>query len=471
MALRFYNSMTRKKEEFISLQEGKAGLYTCGPTVYGYAHIGNFRAYMFEDLLRRYLKYSGYEVTQVMNLTDVDDKTIRRSQEEGLPLQEFTLRFKDAFFNDLKTLKIEAAEHYPAATDHIPEMVELVQRLQANGNTYDTGGSIYFSIASFPEYGRLANLDPESMRACGRIDNDEYEKDDARDFALWKAWTDGDGDVFWETVLGKGRPGWHIECSAMSTRYLGTNFDLHTGGVDNRFPHHENEIAQSVCGYKDKFVKYWLHCEFLLVDGRKMSKSLGNFHTIPQLLEMGLDPLAIRYALLSVHYRMKLNFTIDGVKAAAQSVQRLQNFYKALCRVAGQDVTDEAGTDGLVMQLLQNTADTFREALDDDLNIAPALGAVFTLLPEINRLQDENRLSSRSAARVRNLLDRVDSVLGVIIQEEECNSEIEQLMEERQAARTAKDWAEADRIRDRIQDLGYVIEDSPEGPRYYRKKC
>jgi cysteinyl-tRNA synthetase len=470
MALRVYNSMSRSKEQFVPLQEGKAGLYTCGPTVYNFAHIGNFRTYMFEDLLRRYLEFSGYEVTQVMNLTDVDDKTIRTSQEKGLPLQEFTRTYKEAFFNDLKTLKIEPAEHYPAATDHVPEMVDLVKLLQENGHTYESEGSIYFSIDSFPDYGKLANLDPEAMRCSDRVDNDEYEKDDARDFALWKAWTEEDGEVFWETELGKGRPGWHIECSAMSTRYLGTSFDLHTGGVDNRFPHHENEIAQSVCGYRDKFVNYWMHSEFLLVEGRKMSKSLNNFYTITELLEKGLDPSAIRYALLSVHYRMKLSFSIDGVKAAGQSVQRLQNFYQSLCRVVDTSGGDSVDTDNRVVELVGQAENAFREAMDDDLNIAPALGAVFSLLPEINRLQDERKLSSKGASTVRDFLDNIDRVLGVIVQEEESNSEIEQLMVDRQTARESKDWTEADRIRDRIQELGYVIEDSPDGPRYHRCK-
>ncbi len=470
MALKFYNSMSRRKEQFVPLQEGKVGLYTCGPTVYNYAHIGNFRTYMFEDLLRRYLQFSGYSVTQVMNLTDVDDKTIRTSQEKGLPLQEFTRPFKEAFFNDLKTLNIESAEYYPAATDHVPEMVELVKLLQENGHTYESEGSIYFSIDSFPDYGKLANLDPEGMRASERVDNDEYEKDDARDFALWKAWTEEDGEVFWDTELGRGRPGWHIECSAMSTRYLGTSFDLHTGGVDNRFPHHENEIAQSVCGYREKFVNYWMHSEFLLVEGRKMSKSLDNFYTITELLEKGLDPIAIRYALLSVHYRMKLSFSIAGVRAAGQSVQRLQNFYKSLCRVTEASGADNTDTDSRVSKLVEQADTAFREAMDDDLNIASALGGIFSLLPEINRLQDENMLSSEGASTVRNFLDSIDTVLGVIVQEEECNSEIEQLMADRQAARESKDWSEADRIRDRIKQLGYVIEDSPDGPRYHRCK-
>lgn len=470
MALKFYNSMSRMKEQFVPVQEGKVSLYTCGPTVYNYAHIGNFRTYMFEDLLRRYLKFSGYDVTQVMNLTDVDDKTIRTSQEKGLPLQEFTETYKEAFFNDLKTLNIESAEHYPAATDHVPEMVDLVKRLREKGHTYESEGSIYFSIDSFPDYGKLANLDPEGMRCSDRVDNDEYEKDDARDFALWKAWTESDGDVFWETELGKGRPGWHIECSAMSTRYLGTCFDLHTGGVDNRFPHHENEIAQSVCGYSDKFVNYWMHSEFLLVEGRKMSKSLDNFYTITELLEKGLDPVAIRYSLLSVHYRMKLSFSIEGVRAAGQSVQRLQNFYQSLCRAAETSSNEHADSDSHVSELVEQSDAAFRKAMDDDLNIAPALGAIFTLLPEINRLQDEGKLSNRSASTVRDFLDRIDRVLGVIVQEEECNSEIEQLMADRQAARESKEWAEADRIRDRIQELGYVVEDSPDGPRYHRCK-
>ena len=272
MALRFRNSLTRREEEFKPIETGKVRMYTCGPTVYNYAHIGNFRAYMFEDLLRRYLKYKGYEVTQVMNLTDVDDKTIKGSQAEKVPLKEYSARYIKAFYEDIDALGIERAEHYPAATDHIPEMVELVKKLVANGHAYEINGNYYFKISSFPDYGKLANLDIAGLKPGARIASDEYEKESVSDFALWKAWDESDGDVFWETDIGKGRPGWHIECSAMSTKILGNHFDIHTGGVDNMFPHHENEIAQSQGATGEQFVNFWMHCEYLIVDGRKMSK-------------------------------------------------------------------------------------------------------------------------------------------------------------------------------------------------------
>ncbi|RMF88331.1 MAG: cysteine--tRNA ligase, partial [Nitrospinota bacterium] len=316
--LKFYNSLTRRKEEFHPIEPGRVRMYTCGPTVYDYAHIGNFRAYIFEDILRRYLKYKGYQVTQVMNITDVDDKTIRESRRRGMSLKEFTSFYVQAFFEDLETLNIERAEYYPAATEHIDQMVALIKRLIENGHTYEVDGSIYFRISTFPAYGRLAGLDAVQLQggASGRVDADEYGKEDVRDFVLWKAWREEDGDVFWETELGKGRPGWHIECSAMSMHYLGEHFDIHTGGIDNLFPHHENEIAQSEAATKKPFVNYWLHCQHLLVNNAKMSKSLGNFYTLRDLLERGYKPKAIRYALLSTHYRQQHNFTFEGLAAA-----------------------------------------------------------------------------------------------------------------------------------------------------------
>jgi len=287
MAIKFKNSLSRVREEFKPIEPGKVKFYTCGPTVYNFAHIGNFRAYIFEDLLRRYLKYKGYDVYQVMNLTDIDDKTIRDSQKEGISLKDFTGRYIKAFFDDLDTLGIERAEQYPAATEHIPEMVELIKKLTENGYAYEVNGNYYFKISAFKDYGKLANLDMAGLKAGARVATDEYEKDSVSDFALWKAWDEADGDVYWETEIGKGRPGWHLECSAMSMKYLGNHFDIHTGGVDNMFPHHENEIAQSEGATGEKFVNYWMHCEYLIVDGRKMSKSLGNFYTLRDIIDKG----------------------------------------------------------------------------------------------------------------------------------------------------------------------------------------
>jgi len=290
MALRFFNTITRKKEEFVSIEPGKVGMYTCGPTVYDYAHIGNFRTYMFEDLLRRYLEYKGYEVTQVMNITDVDDKTIAGSRAKKVSLSEYTKKYIDAFFDDLDTLNIERADFYPEATTHIKEMVELVKKLLDKGFAYRSDGDIYFKLSSFKDYGKLSKMKLENLKIGARVGKDEYEKEEASDFALWKGWDEKDGDVFWETEIGKGRPGWHIECSAMSMKYLGEHFDIHTGGIDNMFPHHENEIAQSESATGKKFVNFWLHSLHLIVEGKKMSKSLGNIYTLRDILEKGYNP-------------------------------------------------------------------------------------------------------------------------------------------------------------------------------------
>lgn len=463
MALRFKNSFTRVKEEFKPIDEGKVRMYTCGPTVYGFAHIGNFRAYMFEDLLRRYLKYKGYDVTQVMNLTDIDDKTIRNSQAEGVPLKEYTDRFVKAFFEDLDNLGIERAEHYPAATDHIPEMVVIIKKLIENGLAYEVEGNYYFKISAFPAYGKLANLDMDGLKAGARVAADEYEKDSVSDFALWKAWDEADGDVFWETELGKGRPGWHIECSAMSTKFLGNHFDIHTGGVDNMFPHHENEIAQTEGATGEKFVDYWLHCEYLIVDGRKMSKSLGNYYTLRDVLKKGYSSVAVRYLLMATHYRQQLNFTFDGLDAAAKALERYNDFVNNLADYAGS----EAG--GKADEYLQKAATAFEDSLDDDLNISGALGAVFDFIRDINRLKADNQLTTVERDRALETIRRFDTVLNFMQKTEAVDDEVEALIQQRQEARKAKDFALSDKIRDDLLAQGIILEDTPQGVRYKRK--
>jgi cysteinyl-tRNA synthetase len=465
--LRFYNTMTRQKEDFHPIETGKVGMYTCGPTVWNYAHIGNFRAYMFEDLLRRYLKYQNYDVTQIMNLTDVEDKLIRESQEAGQSLADFTAVYKQAFFEDLQTLNIESAEVYPEATAHIDEMVEMIKQLLERGYAYEADGSVYYRIDRFENYGRLANFDPDDLKsgASGRVDHDDYAKDDVQDFALWKAWTPEDGDIFWDTDLGRGRPGWHIECSAMSMKYLGTHFDIHTGGEDNIFPHHENEIAQSEAATGTRFVNYWLHCRHLLVDNQKMSKSLGNFYTLRDLLDEGFKPKGLRYALLATHYRQPMNFTLDGLHAAENAVQRLLDFMQALTRVD----TPEAATGFDVKAVLQQTQERFEAALDDDLNISAALGAIFELVRTVNRAIDQQQLSTADAQQVIAQMRRFDTVLGLLEPDDEpVDSRAEALLWERQEARQRRDFARADAIRDELSQMGYTVEDSPQGSRLKR---
>jgi cysteinyl-tRNA synthetase len=439
-------------------------MYTCGPTVYDYPHIGNFRAYIFEDVLRRHLKFKGFSVVQVMNLTDVDDKTIRGAREAGVPLQEFTEGYVRTFFEDIDTLRVERAEHYPAATEHIDDMVALVQRLGEKGYTYEADGSVYFRIAAFDGYGKLSHfrLDELERGASGRTALDEYTKEDARDFALWKAWIEEDGDVCWDTPLGRGRPGWHIECSAMAMRYLGEHFDIHTGGVDNIFPHHENEIAQSEAATGVTFADYWLHCEHLLVDNRKMSKSLGNFYTLRDLLQKGHRPEAIRYALLSTHYRQKYNFTLAGLEAAAGAVNRLRDFKRRLAEVKRRSHDDKVRH---IRDLVTAADRRFVESMDDDLGISGALAAVFELVRDVNALIDERGIGKDGAALVTEFLDRVDTVIDVIRGEKSVPQEVLQLAEERRIARRKKDYARGDEIRDKIAALGYAVEDTPSGPR------
>ena len=460
----FFNTLTRRKEKFVPIESGKVRMYTCGPTVYDYAHIGNFRAFVFEDLLKRLLEYRGFKVTHVMNLTDVDDKTIRGSQKQQVPLAQYTEHYAKAFFEDINALNIEPADYYPKATSHIPEMVALVKRLMQNGYGYrGQDGSIYYAISKFKNYGKLSHIKVAELKAGARVKTDEYTKEEAQDFALWKAWTPEDGDVFWETELGKGRPGWHIECSAMSVKYLGETFDIHCGGIDNMFPHHENEIAQSEAATGKKFVNYWLHNEHLLVEGRKMAKKFGNFYTLRDLLANGYDPIAIRYLLLSAHYRAQFNFTFEALDAAGVAVERLRNFVRRL-----QDAQGE-GSSGKVAELLRGVQQGFGEAMDDDLNVSVALAVLFDFVREMNVLLDDCVVSKNEADEVVAVLKRFDGVLGVVGEveaEEALPKEAEVLIAKREAARKAKDWATADALRVRLSELGVVVEDTAQGVRW-----
>lgn len=462
MGIRLYNTLSRSKEAFEPLTPGKVGMYACGPTVYGYAHIGNLRTFLFEDLLRRHLTYRGFEVTHVMNITDVEDKIIRACRETGESLEALTGRFIQAFFEDIELLGVEVPDRCPKATEHIEEMVELVKSLRDKGHTFETEGSIYFKIATFPGYGRLSHFDIESLKdgASGRVDSDEYGTDDARDFALWKAYTEDDGDVFWETDLGKGRPGWHLECSCMSMKYLGESFDIHCGAVDLVFPHHENEIAQSEAGTGKPFVKYWLHAAHLNIENRKISKSIGNTINLRELIGQGHDPLAIRYALQSTHYRQPTNFSNDTLEAAKQSVQRIRDFR---LRLGGVGSSQGAGLE----EQCEDCEKAFGEALDDDLNISAGLAAVFDFIRETNRLIDEGELGAQGAKNALDLLDRLDTVCGLFAapKDTEVPAAILDLVQQRQEARRNKDFAASDAIRDRLGEQGWVVEDTPDGPR------
>jgi len=459
----FFNTLTRRKELFVPIDEGKVRMYTCGPTVYDYAHIGNFRAFVFEDLLKRWLEYRGLQVTHVMNLTDVDDKTIRGSQKQHIPLVQYTEHYANAFFEDIKALNIESADFYPRATRHIPEMVALVKKLIQNGYGYKgQDDSIYYAISKFKNYGKLSHIKVAELKAGARVKTDEYTKEEAQDFALWKAWTPEDGDVFWETELGKGRPGWHIECSAMSMKYLGETFDIHCGGIDNMFPHHENEIAQSEAATGKKFVNYWLHNEHLLVEGKKMAKKFGNFYTLRDLLGKGYDPIAIRYLLLSSHYRAQFNFTFEALDATGLAVERLRNFVRRLQDAKG------TGNSGKVAELLQKVQEGVGGAMDDDLNVSVALAVLFDFVREMNALLDDGVVSKTEADEVTAVMKQFDGVLGVVgeIAEEALPKGAEELIAKREAARKAKDWATADALRAQLGELGVIVEDTAQGVRW-----
>lgn len=418
MVLKFYNTMTRRKDEFKPLRKDFVRIYSCGPTVYDYPHIGNLRAFVFYDLLRRYLKYRGFKVKHVMNITDVDDKTIRNSRKEGMTLKNFTEKYTKIFFDDLKKINVENFEVYPKATEHIQEMVDMIKILLKKGLAYKgRDGSIYYKISKFKDYGKLSKLEISSLKVGARVCHDEYTKEEARDFALWKAWSPDDGDVFWETDIGKGRPGWHIECSAMSTKYLGPTLDIHTGGVDLIFPHHENEIAQSEGATGKEFVRYWLHNEHVMVEGKKMSKSLGNYIRLKDLIERGHNPLAVRFALLSTHYRSKLNITDRALWAAKQSLEKIYNFVDLLKDVRkGMENKD-------VDRLIKNVKKDFVEAMDDDLDIGKAIAKIFDFIREINKLIESGKIGEKNAKDCLMVIKRFDKVLGILVPEREITPE------------------------------------------------
>jgi cysteinyl-tRNA synthetase len=422
---------------------------------------------VFEDLLRRYLRFKGYEITQVMNLTDVDDKTIRGSREQGVPLKEYTAQYVEAFFDDIRKLRIQPAEYYPAATDHVGNMIALIMTLMEKGHAYRSeDGSVYFSLDSFPAYGKLAHLDKSGLRAGARVEQDEYDKENLGDFALWKAWDEKDGDVAWPSPWGKGRPGWHIECSAMSMKYLGESFDIHTGGIDNIFPHHEDEIAQSEAATGRPFAKYWMHCAHLIVEGAKMSKSAGNFYTLRDIMVKEYSGREVRYVLISTHYRQTLNFSFEALEAARSALGRIDEFTARI-----RDLAPEETVSGSLPGWAAEARDAFEQALDDDLNVSGALAAVFDMVRAGHRAMDSHDLSPQQAQAVLALINQFDQVFAFLEAEEhQANEEVLSMVELRQQARTQKNWAEADRLRDELYERGWIVQDSPEGPKLKRRK-
>jgi cysteinyl-tRNA synthetase len=469
MKLKLYNTETREKEVLEPAHGNTVKMYTCGPTIYDFAHIGNFRTYVFEDLLRRSIKFFGYGVEQVMNITDLDDKTIGGAIKKNIPLKKFTEPFRIAFFEDLAKLNIERVEHYPNATDYIPEMIEMVEKLMEKGIAYRSKNeSIYFSIGHFPSYGRLSHLNLQDLKVNASGDNvaDEYEKDNLADFVLWKAHDQcRDGKIFWESPFGPGRPGWHIECSAMAMKLLGHSIDIHCGGVDNMFPHHENEIAQSECYSGCKFVRHWLHAEHLLVDHKKMSKSLGNFYTLRALLKKGYTGPEVRYLLLSNHYRTQLNFTFEGLDGARVSLNRIGDLIDRLKNITKQ------GPVSVSTSIVDAADPKFKAALADDLNISAALAVLFDLIREVNSRADEDMVSTADALTLLEMLNRWDRVLGVLPlkRSEEAPEHLQVKLQERNKARVEKNWALSDQLRQEIADAGYIIEDTPNGGRLKRK--
>lgn len=464
MGFRIFNTLTQKLEEFVPLDGKSVRMYTCGPTVYHFVHIGNFRTFVFQDLLRRYLRFRGYSLTHVMNITDVEDKIIAGARKEGVSLAEFTKRYEEAFLQDMEALRIERPEIMPRATEHIDEMIALIQRLSAKGLTYQSNGSVYFRIREFPEYGKLSRLELQGDSAsANRVDSDEYSKENPRDFALWKA--SRDGEAGWESPFGTGRPGWHLECSAMSMKYLGASFDIHCGGVDLVFPHHENEIAQSEGATGQPFVKYWVHCQHLIVEGQKMSKSMGNFYTLRDLFEKGCDPAALRYLLFSVHYRRRLNFTFEGVQQAAASIRRVNDFLQR-----AREIPDDRSSQGALRERIDQARGDFTAALDDDLNVAAALAALFELIREGNIALEQNLVGAEDRDRIVELFHEANQVLDVFkLQEKPLqNEQVHRLIQEREEARKMKDFRRADEIRDQLLTQGIVLEDIREGTRWKR---
>ena len=462
MALQFFNTLTHRVEPFAPQDGRTVRMYTCGPTVYHYAHIGNFRAFTFEDILRRYLRYRGFSLDHVMNITDVDDKIIRNAGQAGQSLREYTAVYTKAFEEDAARLRLETPERVVRATDHIPEMIEAIQKLGERGFTYEMDGSVYYRVAAFPRYGQLARLDVSGIKAGVRVDVDEYDKADVRDFVLWKAAKPG--EPFWDSPFGPGRPGWHIECSVMAMKYLGETLDIHAGGVDLVFPHHENEIAQSEGITGKTFVRCWLHAEFLLVEGQKMSKSLGNFYTLRDILDQGYTPEAVRYLLAAVPYRKQLNFTFEALKSATTAIERLRNFKLRLD-------TDrfEAGENPKLTGLAAESLRNFEAGLDDDLNTAQALGAVFEYIRDTNTAMDAGEFRDGNRATASDLLSRFDGIFDVL---EVASAgrlspeEIQRAIDDRLAARKSRDFSRADQIRHDLAAKGVILEDTKEGTRW-----
>jgi cysteinyl-tRNA synthetase len=476
--IQLHNTLSGKIEAFIPQKAGEVRMYSCGPTVYDYAHIGNYRTFVFQDILRRFLKLRGFKLNHVMNLTDVDDRIIANAAAAGKSIRDYTDKYAQAFFDDCKTLSIEAPEHWIRATEDIDDMVKLIQRLQEKTYTYSSEGSIYYRITKFPEYGKLSKVDLSGIQAGARVDNDRYEKESARDFALWKA--PKPGEHFWETPIGPGRPGWHIECSAMAMKYLGETLDIHTGGVDLAFPHHENEIAQSEAATGKPFVRYWLHAEHLLVEGEKMSKSLGNFFTLRDLFAKGYKPSALRFALASVPYRKQLNFTFDGLQQATSSVERLRNFADRL-----KQGKFPAGKQQGMAARIEIAVEELDAGLSDDLNTARALAAVFDLVREANIAMDKSEFRQGDVPAVQGLLATFDKVFAVLEDNDgeklralgfgsaergPDDAEIDRLVVERTAAKKKRDFATADRIRKELADRGIIIEDAKDGSVRWKRK-
>jgi cysteinyl-tRNA synthetase len=466
MALRFYNTLTLDVQPFAPANDNTVRMYTCGPTVYDYAHIGNFRTFVFFDLLRRWLRASGFQLDHVMNITDVDDKIIRNAVAQKKSLDEYSEIYTQAFFDDSKLLRLETAEHVVRATQHIPQMAHAIRELEAKGFTYEHDGSIYFRIAKFPEYGKLSRIDMSGNRAGARVDVDTYEKDDARDFVLWKA--PKENEPFWETEVGPGRPGWHIECSVMAIQYLGATLDIHAGGVDLTFPHHENEIAQSEALTGKEFARFWMHAEFLLVEGQKMSKSLGNFYTLRDILGRGYPPETVRYLLASVPYRKSLNFTFDGLKSAATSIERLRNYQLRLETAKFPDGLSET-----IMKRTEDASRQFADSLNDDLNTAEALAAIFEYVRETNSAMDNGTFASGNVTFASELLGRFDSFFDVlkptVLTGAMPDAEIDALVLERTQAKKGKNYKRSDELRDQLQAAGIILEDTKDGVRWKRK--
>ena len=453
--LRFYNSLTKNKENFIPIKKGKVKLYTCGPTVYDYAHIGNFRTFLFEDFLKRTLISFGYEVFHVMNITDVDDKTINKSVKEGKKLNDIAEIYTSIFKKDLENLKILPPDVFPLATDHIDKMIEIIQILINKGHAYPTNdNSVFFSIDSFKDYGKLSNIDMSKVITGSRVSSDEYKLENPSDFVLWKAYKKEDGDVKWPSPWGDGRPGWHIECSAMSMQYLGDHFDIHCGGVDNKFPHHENEIAQSICATGKPFVNIWMHSEFLIINSDKMSKTLKNYYRLDDLLMEGLSVEEIRYIMLSAHYRSKLNFSLEKQHEAKMAIQRILELNDRLDQFVS---TEEKG--------LPVEAENFKLALSDDLDSPKALAIFFDWLRKTNRRLDSNKLSQSDIDKGKNFIYLLDSLYSLLNKKTMVPDEILVLVKERERARKNNDWEKSDKIRIQIIKDGWIIKDTPNGPK------